>query len=73
MIHTVHMPKSIHGGVTPVDDEQYMIFINADLPEEEQQRAFLHEMLHIWNRDLDSKGESVQEIESRTHRIIDSL
>ena len=48
----------------------YTILINADISEEEQAKAFLHEMFHIWNHDFDSK-ESVQQIEERAHSVIE--
>lgn len=63
------LPQSIHGMVSPMDinNESYIIVLNTADNEEEQRKAFLHEMSHIWNRDFESR-EDVSQIEARTHR-----
>ena len=60
------MPEGIHGTVMG-SDGQYMIILNAGDEPARQLAAFLHEMTHIYNGDLEAGG-NVQEIEARTHR-----
>lgn len=42
--------------VSPNEDGSYTIFIEASLSREEQQKAFLHAMMHISNKDFEKKG-----------------
>ena len=60
------VPESIHGSVMG-SGGRYTIILNAEDPPAQQLATFLHEMTHIYNGDLET-GESVQEIETRTHR-----
>lgn len=55
---------AVHG-ITSKDKNKYFMLINAGESPDEQAAAFIHEMLHIWNRDFESK-DSLQEIEART-------
>ena len=59
------LPASVHG-ITSEDKGKYYMLINAGETPDEQAAAFIHEMLHIWNKDFES-GDSLQEIEARTH------
>lgn len=69
-IITAHLPDGANGLCMSEGDDSYTIILNADIPEEKKQKAFLHEMFHIWNHDFDSK-ESVQQIEERAHSVIE--
>ena len=73
-ISTANLPESIHG--MTLHDDTFQIWINSNLDADDQAAAFLHEMLHIWNNDFDSKDDADQ-IEQRTHeqmkRISDIL
>lgn len=60
------MPEGIHGTVMG-SEGRYMIVLNAEEDPDQQLATFLHEMTHIYNGDLEAKG-NVQEIEARTHR-----
>ena len=42
--------------VVPNPDDSYTIFIESTLSREEQQKAFLHAMAHIYNRDFEKKS-----------------
>ena len=59
------LPGSVHG-ITSKDKEKYFMLINAEQTPDEQAAAFIHEMLHIWNKDFES-GDDLQAIEARTH------
>ena len=73
-IVTAHLPEGADGIVTLDRNNNYMIIVNADLPEDKQTKAFLHECLHIWNRDFErTETESVGQIEARTHRQIEQF
>lgn len=61
------MPEGIHGAVIGLDDNRYTIILNANDTPARQFAAYLHEMTHIYNGDLEAGG-NVQEIEARTHR-----
>lgn len=62
-----HFPVDGGAGMVCTDDSGvYMVIINADLPEEEQEKTFLHEMLHIYRDDFSRvKAEGVQAIEAQ--------
>ena len=60
------VPEGIHGSVMG-SGGRYTIILNAEDTPAQQLATFLHEMTHIYNGDLET-GESVQEIEARTHR-----
>lgn len=59
------LPPTIHGAVTR-SGEDFLIVLNEGDDHAQQLAAFLHEMTHIFNRDLDSGAGSVLEIEKRT-------
>lgn len=52
------------------DDGEYRIFIKEGLSDREKLQIFIHEMIHLYNNDLDYDDviPSVQAIEARTHR-----
>ena len=67
-LHTVPLPDGIYGGVTQDKNGGYAVFVNADKTEDEQAAAFLHEMLHVYRRDLEAPaGITAAEIEAE-HR-----
>lgn len=67
------MPEGVHGMVAE-DHGKYMVVINANESPDEQAKAFLHEMLHIYNDDFNLVAdEGVQSIESRTHEQLARL
>ena len=68
-----NLPDSIKGVVTPWEEDEYRIFINSKLPEDEQLKAFIHEMAHLYRGDLDKIGQDVRTIEEETDRIIEGL
>ena len=58
---------SVHGAVMPLDGPgKYAIVLNRNESGPEQLAAFIHEMIHIYNNDLQSI-ESVQQIEREAH------
>ena len=62
------MPDGIHGVVMPEKKPQrYKIGLKADADETQRLATFLHEMVHIYNHDMD-RGGDVSEIEWRTRR-----
>lgn len=60
------LPQDIHGAVTREND-RYTILLNTGDTPARQLAAFLEEMTHIYNGDLEAAG-SVGEIENRTKR-----
>lgn len=57
----------VHGAVMPLDGPgEYAVILNRNESGPEQLAAFIHEMIHIYNDDLNST-ESVQQIERETH------
>ena len=69
-LHEMELPENIHGALTlnKGNVESYSIFINNKQKETEQAVSFIHEMLHIYRRDFDSKKD-VQQIEAETHEM----
>lgn len=61
------LPITSHG-IAGTDGEAYYVLINSNDTPERQREAFIHEMLHIWDGDLDRTGESVSELEKKKHR-----
>lgn len=64
MIYTyyVNLPTRVKSFVTEDEDGNYIVYVNYNLTHEEALRAYLHEIDHINNGDLDKDGESVQEL-----------
>lgn len=63
----LRMPSSVKGASCKTPDNGYMVVINSGLSAGEQEEAFLHEMLHVWNGDHDREG-NTQELEARIHQ-----
>ena len=58
--------------------KDYIIAVNADLPEKEQVSAFIHEMLHLWHDDVRTMNpKDVGHLEYLRHKetaeVIDAL
>ena len=71
-----HFPVGGTGGICCLDPKtgEYMVIVNADLPQEERAKAFLHEMLHIYNDDFERVlSEGIQRIEADAHEQLDRL
>lgn len=66
------MPEKVYGLVSENGKNRFFIVVNADLSEDEQAKAFLHECLHIYNDDFNS-NQDVNTIEARTHAQLDRL
>ena len=65
-LHTIPLPGTIYGGVTQRANGSYVVLINADKTEDEQAAAFLHELLHVFHRDLEAPpGITAAEIEAK--------
>ena len=60
------LPASAHG-IAGTDGEAYYVLINSNDTPERQREAFIHEMQHIWDGDLDRTGESASELEKKKH------
>ena len=69
----VNLPDSIKGAATSWEEDEYRIFINSKLSEDEQLKTFIHEMVHLYRGDLDKIGQDVNTIEEETDRIIEGL
>lgn len=68
------MPKGGHGLVVAGDPGQFFIMLNSADPEDEQRRAYLHEMLHIFNDDFDRVAvEGASAVEAQVHSLIEQL
>lgn len=61
------LPSRIKAMSTANSDGTYTIFVNSRLNLEQQQEGYIHELLHILNRDYDKQ--SVNDIELNAHRI----
>lgn len=53
--YLLDMPTSIKAFVKSNHDGSYTIIINARLSDEEQKKAYLHELRHIENGDFERK------------------
>ena len=60
---------SVDEAVTENEDGSYTIFISDSLCTEYKQKAYIHALSHICNRDFD-EGKNVQEIEMLAHNIV---
>mgnify|MGYP004666359045 CR=1 FL=1 len=61
------LPSTINGFTVASNDDWYTIFINDKLSPEQKQRAYEHELEHIYSGDF-SKKISVNNIENAAHR-----
>lgn len=46
-VRTIALPEAVHAVTIPNDDCTFDIYINANLPQELQERALKHELEHI--------------------------
>ena len=70
----IKMPLTVHGvSAVTGGGNSYLILINSEIPEAEQQRAFLHEMRHIYNGDHENPAADINELERRAHAQDDEL
>lgn len=68
------LPEGAHGFVIDGNQGSFLIMLNSADPEDEQRRAFLHEMLHIYNDDFERVlSEGIQRIETDAHEQLDRL
>ena len=68
------LPEGAHGFVIDGNQGPFLIMLNSADPEDEQRRAFLHEMLHIYNDDFERVlSEGIQRIETDAHEQLARL
>ena len=72
-IITAPLPSEIHGASGTGDGQRFTVLINEADDPERQAQAFLHEMLHIWNRDHGKTGADLPELEQATHAELNRL
>lgn len=65
------LPTGAHG-VTAASDGIYYIVLNRDDDTGRKEAAFLHELLHIYRRDFESK-KSVDEIEIEIRKELEAI
>lgn len=63
-VYEIKLPDGIHEYVTPCADG-YTVYLNRNLTREMQEKAFVHALLHIKNRDFEKPD--VQAIEAEAH------
>lgn len=66
IIETQPLPKSAHG-IAGTDGEAYYVVINSNDTPARQREAFLHEMAHIWDGDLDRTDGDAGRLEKIRH------
>ena len=59
------LPENIHGFCAKDGKDSFIINIDPGMSEDEQALSFLHEMLHIWNRDHEKSDFNA--VENATH------
>lgn len=69
---TTELPDSINGISAPDQAGRYVILLNSRKSSQEQAKAFLHEMLHVYYQDHERGGQASQ-IENERHKEIESL
>lgn len=65
-VETATLPDGVHGVITALDGDKYLIVLNSNDNEERRQQALRHELRHYYNGDLEGTG-TVNEIEKHTH------
>lgn len=65
------MPADFHGASAWING-RFVVLLNANESEAEQERAFVHEMLHIYRGDHFSTA-SAEEVEARADAFFASL
>lgn len=64
-VRVVRFPRGVpcHGMVTPNDDGTFSVYIDANAAEEQQRRAYDHEVGHIVRDDF-FDGKPIEEVEA---------
>ena len=62
-VRIVPFPCAVGGMVIPNDDGTYNVYINANLSNQRQRKAFIHELMHIERGDLYSSA-PIEEIDN---------
>lgn len=65
-VETADLPNGVHGVITALEGDRYLIVLNSNDSEERRQKALRHELRHYYNGDLDGTG-NVSETEYKTH------
>lgn len=65
-VYMVPFPDGIREAVTPGYENDYTIYINENLPDEEKLKAYRHAVNHCIRNDF--AKENVQEIEANAHK-----
>lgn len=65
----VDLPVKVKGLTVKNEDDSYSVFLNSRMAQNQIEKAYRHEMIHI-ERD-DFSGDSVQSVEAYAHRMID--
>lgn len=66
------LPPSVHG-LSAKDGDTFIILINGSDGQNEQEKTFIHEMLHIWHGDHDRSPEELQALEAQRHRTTEQF
>jgi Zn-dependent peptidase ImmA (M78 family) len=62
-IHVISLPVSVRGVTVTDENNDYNIYINANLSQDQQKKALEHELKHIERDDFES-FEDIREIEN---------
>ena len=65
-LYYMPLPEGIHGVTQKSSGNLYKILLNTDDSPERNYISFLHEMTHIYRKDLEKEG-CVSETERQTH------
>lgn len=65
-------PPGFHACIAEWEPGRYRVFLNSMLPAEEMEKAFVHELVHLYRGDL-HKDVSVEEIEEDCHKATDRI
>lgn len=65
-VYLIDMPEHVRESVLPCADG-YTVYIDRNLCESEQRKAYLHALSHIENRDFENGD--VNQIEYEAHRM----
>ena len=73
VIHT-DLPDTINGATAqdPRDPDSYTVILNARKGQKQQLLSFLHEMIHVYQKDFES-GQDVETVERLAHGIIEEI
>lgn len=63
-----NMPPGMHGAATKNEDGSFTVFLDPRDPDPVQRRAYMHELEHIQNGDLDNRQDkTIQQVERMAH------